>query len=95
MINMASKDEQKKKGLPTGAIVAIVLIVLAILGAIGWFMYSKKGANAPVHNVGTPAPAGNAAVVSMPSPNNVSAGTGTGAGNTGGSGNAGRVGAQV
>jgi hypothetical protein len=87
---MASKDEQKKKGLPTGAIVAIVIIVLALLGAIGWFMYSKKTTNA---NVGTPALPGNAAVVSMPSPTNVSAGTGTGAGNMGS--NTGRVGAQV
>lgn len=86
---MASKDE-KKKGLPTGAIVAIVVLVLALLGAIGWFMYSKKTSNA---NVGTPAPTGNAAVISMPSPTNVSAGTGTGAGNT--AGNTGRVGAQV
>jgi flagellar basal body-associated protein FliL len=71
---MASKDEQKKKGLPTGAIVAIVVLVLALLGAIGWFMYSKKTSNA---NVGTPAPTGNAAVISMPSPTNVSAGAPT------------------
>jgi len=73
---MASKDEQKK-GLPTGAIVAIVLIILALLGAFGWYMYTKKGANAALPNVGTPAPIGNAGVTSMPSANNVSAGAPT------------------
>jgi uncharacterized membrane protein AbrB (regulator of aidB expression) len=87
---MASKDDEKKKGLPTGAIVAIVLIVIALLGALGWYMYTKKGANAALPNVGTPAPGGNAAVTSMPSPSNVSAGNGNGAGT-----NTGRVGAQV
>jgi len=87
---MASKDDEKKKGLPTGAIVVIVLIIIALLGAFGWYMYTKKGANATLPNVGTPAPGGNAAVASMPSPNNVSAGTGTGNG-----ANTGRVGPQV
>jgi hypothetical protein len=82
---MASNDE-KKKGLPTGAIVAIVLVILAIIAGVAWYMYSTKGANA-VRNIGTPAPGGNAAVVSMPSPNNVSAGNGNVAN--------GRVGAQV
>jgi hypothetical protein len=86
---MASKDE-KKKGLPTGVIVTIVVIVLALLGALGWYFYNKKGGNAAVNNIGTPAPGGNAAVVSMPSPTNVSAGNGTGNGT-----NTGRVGAQV
>lgn len=86
---MASKDEQKKKkGLPTGAIVAIVLIIIGLIGGVMWYMHTTKGANAPV-NVGTPAPGGQAAVASMPSPNNVSAGNGAG------NGAVGRVGAQV
>jgi flagellar basal body-associated protein FliL len=88
---MASKDDQKKKGLPTGVIVVIVLIVLALLGGLGWYLYSTRGANANTRiNSGTPAPGGQAAVPSMPSLNNVSAGNGNGAGNVGG-----RVGAQV
>jgi hypothetical protein len=72
---MASKDEQKKTGLPTGAIVAIVIIIIALLGAIGWFLYSSR-TNVRA-NVGTPAPVGNAGVTSMPSANNVSAGAPT------------------
>jgi hypothetical protein len=87
---MASKDEQKKKGLPTGVIVTIVVIILGLLGALGWYLYNKKGGNATVNNIGTPAPGGQAAVTSMPSPNNVSAGNGNGNG-----ANTGRVGAQV
>ena len=91
---MASNDDEKKKGLPTGVIVMIVVVVLALLGALGWYLYSTRGANTSTRvNLGTPAPGGNAAVMSMPSPTNVSAGNGTGnvgAGNAGG-----RVGAQV
>ena len=88
---MASKDDKKeKKGLPTGVIVTIVVIILGLLGALGWYMYTKKGANAALPNIGTPAPGGNAAVTSMPSPSNVSAGNGNGAGT-----NTGRVGPQV
>ena len=82
---MASKDEQKKKGGSTGVIIAIVIVALALIAAVMWYMYNKGTAALP--NVGTPAPAGNAAVASMPSPMNVSAGNGNAAG--------GRVGAQV
>ena len=84
---MASKEDEKK-GLPTGAIVAIVIIIGLIAGVM-WYMHTTKGANA-VRNIGTPAPGGNAAVTSMPSPNNVSAGNGNSALSAGG-----RVGPQV
>jgi len=87
---MASKEE--KKGLPTGVIVTIVVIILGLLGALGWYMYSKRSNMNVGRNIGTPAPSGNAAVMSMPSPTNVSAGNGNGAGNNA---SAGRVGAQV
>jgi len=93
---MASKDEQKKKGgVPTWATALIVMVILAILGAVGYYFYTKKGSangNAAGRNIGTPAPVGNAAVMSMPSPTNVSAGNGAGAGNNAATG---RVGAQV
>lgn len=91
---MASKDEQKKKGMPTWATALIVMVILAIVGAVGYYFYSNKGsANTNAgRNIGTPAPVGNAAVMSMPSPTNVSAGNGNGAGNNA---SAGRVGAQV
>jgi hypothetical protein len=68
---MASKDETKKTGLPPIAIAAIVVAVLLIVGAVGWFFY-KSRTNGRM-NVGTPAPSGNAGVTSMPSANNVSA----------------------
>jgi flagellar basal body-associated protein FliL len=88
---MASKDDKKeKKGLPTGVVVAIVLIIIALIGGVMWYMHNTKGANATaaaLPNAGTPAPGGTAAVASMPSPNNVSAGSSNAAG--------GRVGAQV
>ena len=83
---MASKnDETKKSGISGFAIGAIIVSLLVIIGAVVFFVMKNKGANA---NLGTPAPSGNAAVMSMPSPNNVSAGTP-------GINNAGRTGAHV
>ena len=87
---MASKNDtkEKPKGGSTGVIIAIVIVALALIAGVMWYMYNKgSNANAALPNVGTPAPTGNAAVASMPSPSNVSAGNGNAAG--------GRVGAQV
>ena len=87
---MASNDDTKKetkKGMPTWATALIVIVILAVIAVTGYYFYTKKGSANAVRNIGTPAPTGNAAVASMPSPMNVSAGNGNAA--------AGRVGAQV
>ena len=72
---MASKNDtkEKPKGLPTGAIGVIVLLLLGLSAGARWYRHNTTGTN-NVRNIGTPAPSGNAGVTSMPSANNVSAG---------------------
>ena len=78
---MASKDEQKKKGMPAWATALIVMVVLLVIGVLGYFGYNyMKKNNANVR------PAMNNTMPTMASPTINGAGAGTG--NSTGTGNA-------
>ena len=78
---MASKDEQKKKGMPAWATALIVMVVVLVSGVLGYFGYNyMKKNNANVR------PAMNNTMPTMASPTINGAGAGTG--NSTGAGNA-------
>jgi hypothetical protein len=85
MINMASKEDTKKKETSTsnaGLWIGISVAVLVIIGAIVFFFWKKRGTapNSVGNLYGTPTPGGNAAVPAMPSmTSGISAGNATGA----------------
>jgi len=77
---MASNDEQKKKGMPAWVTALIVMVVLLMIGVLGYFGYNyMKKNNSNVR------PAMNNTMPTMASP--TTNGTGAGTGTSTGSGN--------